>query len=105
MAITLGKVNLDNRNHVFGNRREVVVDFTLDNSYPTGGYPLTYATLGVDIAPDTVVAHSSTGHTFGYDYANQKLKVFSAGTEITNATDLHTVTGRLTARGKGYPSF
>lgn len=103
MAITIGQVNLPSRNHVIGNRREVVMDATLDNSYPTGGYALTAATLGIDIALDFVQAiATTTGHTFAYDYANSKLKAYSGGTEITNATDLSAVVVRLIGHGKGY---
>lgn len=102
MAITIAKVNTDDRNHVVGNRREVVRDVTLDNSYPTGGYALTPATLGVDGALDYIVAlPTTTGHVFPYDYANKKLMAFSAGSQVSNATDLSAVVVRVVAQGKG----
>ena len=106
MAITIAKVNVDSRNHVIGNRREVCVDATLDNSYPTNGYALTAATLGVDMSLDFIVAFATTtGHTFAYDYANSKLKAYSGGTEVSNATDLSAVVVRIVAHGKGFPTF
>lgn len=106
MALTFAKVNLDNRNHVLGNRREVVLDVTLDNSYPTGGYALTPATLGVDGATDYVFAQATTtGHLPVYNYGTKKLMVFSGGTEVSNATDLSAVVLRLIAQGKGNPTF
>jgi hypothetical protein len=106
MAITLSKVNLGSTNHVIGNRREINVDFTLDSSYPTGGYALTLATLGVDGVTDHVIAFpTTTGHTFTYNYSTQKLMAFVGGTEVSSTTDLHTVVGRLVASGKGNPNF
>lgn len=102
MAISLAQVNVPQRNHVVGNRREVVVDVTLDNSYPTGGYALTPATLGVDLALDYIFAlPTTTGHVFAYDYANKKLMAFSGGSQVANATDLSAVVVRVVAQGKG----
>ena len=61
MAITLAKVNLDKRVHVKGNRWEVITDATLDNSYPTGGYALTYKKLGIDYEKEYI---SNIGRPF-----------------------------------------
>lgn len=106
MAITIGTVNLSNRNHVVGNRREVVCDVTLDNSYPTGGYTLTLATLGVDGVTDYVFAFATTtGHTFTYNYATSKLMAWNGTTQIANTTDLSAVVVRLVAQGKGNPTL
>jgi len=103
-GLSLAQVNTPRRNHVIGNRREVVTDFTCDTSYPTGGYALTAATLGVDLSLDFVqVSGSPGGYSFEYDYSAKKLKIWaSQGTEVSNATDLHTLTGRLVAHGKGF---
>lgn len=102
MAIAIAKVNTAGTNHVIGNRREVCIDATLDSSYPTNGYALTPATLGVDGALDFIMAFATTtGHTFAYDYAAKKLKAYSGGTEISNATDLSAVVVRIVAHGKG----
>lgn len=106
MAITIGKVNLGNRNHVVGSRRQVAVDVTLDNSYPTGGYTLTTSTLGVDGVTDFVQAGATTtGHLPVYNYSTSKLMMFSGGTEVANATDLSAVVLRLVAQGKGSPTL
>lgn len=101
-GIVLAKVNVDQRNHVKGNRREVCIDATLDSSYPTGGYALTAVTLGVDGSLDYVIAQpTNSGHVFAYDYANKKLMAWSGGTQVSNATDLSAVVVRIIASGKG----
>lgn len=102
MAITIGQVNLPNRNHVIGNRREVQCDVTLDSSYPTGGYTLTPATLGVDGVTDYIIGFATTtGHTFTYNYATSKLMAWNGTTQIANAVDLSAVVVRVIASGKG----
>lgn len=99
MALTLAPKH----EYVVGDRLELVIDITFDNSYPTGGLALTPANLGfteldvVNATPDTA------GHTFPYDYTNQKLMAFSGGSQVANTTDLHTTTTRVVARGKGFP--
>lgn len=102
MAIALGKVNLQTSNHSIGNCREVCMDGTLDNSYPTGGYSLTPLQLGVEGVTHYIRADATTtGHTFAYDYANKKLLAFSGGSQVSNATDLSAVVIRIVAHGKG----
>ena len=105
MAITLGKSLVATRQHVIGNRRQVVIDGTLDSTYPTGGYSLTPQQLGVGDEFDFVSATDSVGHTYGFDYSANKLKVFSGSSEVTLSTDLHTVVCRIVAQGKGSPKF
>lgn len=109
MAISFAQVNTPARTAVVGDRVMVVTDFTADSSYPTGGYALSPATFGLD-SIDYVdiqfnpVAAAGLG---GYNYATGKLQLFTAlsGTEVTNTTDVHTVTGRLQVQGKGRASF
>jgi hypothetical protein len=42
----------------------------------------------------------ATGHTFAWDEANSKVKAFSGGVEIANATDITTAVARFEASGK-----
>lgn len=106
MAIAIGKVNLDSADHVVGNHREKIVDVTLDSSYPTGGYTLTQAQLGIDWKPYFILAvPTTTGHDAVYNYSTGKLMMFSGGTQVTNATDLSAVVLRVIAKGKGSPVF
>lgn len=90
-----------------GSRIETVVVIAFDNSYPTGGEPLTKAELGLS-SVDSVVIPSVGGYVFNYDYINEKVLVYveegvAAGgplLEVANATDLSALTGvRVIARG------
>lgn len=109
MAISFAQVNTRPSTYVVGDRVQVVTDFTLDGSYPTGGYSLTAGGLNgfnqidfVDVSCNSVAA----APYLVYNYATQKLQAFSApATEVTNATSLATVTGRLQILGDGFPSF
>jgi hypothetical protein len=98
MALTVRKV----ASFVSGDRRTVVADVTFDNSYVTGGEALTARDFGLTLALTSVhPAPTITGHVCPYDAANSKLMAFRGGSEIANATDLSTVTTRVTAVGKG----
>lgn len=74
--------------------------FDLDNSYPTGGYPVDISALGIRTIHHLVVEDKG-GFVFSFDRANQKLIVrnfnypaAAAGTatEVTNGTDLSATT-------------
>lgn len=70
-----------------------ITSIDMDSSYPTGGEPLTAADLGFAKKPRIVVAFPAKGYVFEYDFVNEKLKAYaSSGTEVTNATDLSSVT-------------
>ena len=91
------------------------LSFTLDSSYPTGGTAGFAAlvqtaaraaspALNVTITKDDIFgikALDAGGYSLAYDKANDKLKCYwcagsgAAMTEVTNATDLHTVTARV----------
>lgn len=101
MALVLGRVTMGGRNSVLGDRREIVVDATLDSSYPASGYPLTARSLGFDSLDWVLPIATTSGHTFGYDYAFSILHVFIRGAEVTAATDLSAVVLRIVAHGKG----
>lgn len=79
-----------------------VVDFTPSTSYPTGGEPITPASLGfttidfVQVSPKTVLANLTS-----WDYTNNKLifTVASTGAQVANAVDLSTFPVRLLVWG------
>lgn len=91
---------------VQGNTRVVIKDITLDTSYPTGGYSLTAADLGLTrvlFAVATVKAVSGTTDItqVQYDLTNSKLQVFDqTPAEIANATSLASDVVRVIAWGK-----
>lgn len=85
--------------HTVGNRWRTVSKIALDNSYPTGGYAVTPQALGLGSNSFTadpeasVEIDNSLGYGARYDFANQKILLYSsAGTQVTNATDVSAVT-------------
>ena len=89
------------------NKRVKVCTITLDNSYPTGGYAITAAAVGlssIDYVLTDVGARNTAG-TFAYpvswDYTNGKLQAFrqTAATnglaEVANGVDLSTFSARV----------
>lgn len=89
-----------------------VVDVTLDNSYPAGGYPLTAQQLGLGANGVIFFVDGSMSKTGGWttawDYTNGKLQVFdgsgaanAANHEVIATTNLATVVIRLLVMGKG----
>jgi hypothetical protein len=89
------------------NMRVVRVDF--DNSYQTGGMPLSNSDLGFGQGwAETVIALDRKGYLFDYDMVNQKLLAYVPGAagapdnEVANATDLSAVT-RVVVLAFGIP--
>lgn len=84
--------------------KQVVKDFTFDNSYPTGGLACTPAMFGF-ASFLYVSAEPKGGRVFSMDYVNSKLQAYqdagaaAALAEVPNATNLSTVTTRVTAIG------
>ena len=80
------------------NLRPVLVEIAFDSSYPTGGESLTAADVGLSEI-EAVFVESQDGLVFAYDYANEKLLAYEAGTasagldEVDSAQDLSGVTG------------
>jgi len=60
-----------------GSLRIVTGTLAFDASYPTGGEPLTPATLGLGVI-HFLIAEPNSGYVFTYDYANQKLLAYYA---------------------------
>jgi hypothetical protein len=90
---------------VLGRRRLVAGKLTLDNSYPTGGYPVTLATIKAKnvraIEGCLILGGNPAGATrkFTWDSTNNKLMAHQTGaavngvfSETPNATDLSTIT-------------
>jgi hypothetical protein len=95
-----------------GDLFERLVDVTLDNSYPAGGYPLTAQQLGFGLNGQIIFVDAPTSKTggweAGWDYTNGKLQVFdssgaasSAMHEVAAATVLTGVVVRMLCRGIG----
>ena len=96
MAVSLSQVE---RSTVFGDRRIKFYTVTFDSSYPTGGEPLSAATLGfqrVDfvMAEPAAAAAGTTAVIAKYDYTNSTLQLFESGgainaplAEVTAAQD------------------
>lgn len=62
------------RVHNYSYSRIGVLDLLCDNSYPTGGYPVTAADFGLNDVI-VVIPQGAGGLLFEYDYANKKLLV------------------------------
>lgn len=73
-----------------GDRWLTIREVDFDNSYPTGGEPLTYKQLGCAVAPDIVIALDRLGFSFEYDKTNQKLKALCPGV-VTGAAGAGTL--------------
>ena len=93
-----------------------VVDITLDNSYPTGGWALAVKSLGLGtngVIKFLEVPGSEDGYILQYDEVNTKLKVFqgdnanaAAGpaTELPNASAvMNGKVVRVKVQGTGSP--
>lgn len=75
MGLTLTQVS----SNVTGHRRQNVVDFVFDSSYPTGGEALTPEALGLSVVEYALVVESPDGYEFLYDRANEKLVAYVPG--------------------------
>lgn len=113
MALTI--TNVFKRPQPVGELWFNVVKVDFDNSYPTGGAPLTANDLGFrtassDDAQFHVQPAQVGGYTIEYDHTNHTLKVYEedgaavgkeALPEVPNATDLSGLTGvHVAAYGK-----
>lgn len=78
MGLTLAQVSVN----LAGQRREAVVDFTFDSSYPTGGEALTPAALGLSRVEYALIVESPDGYDFLYDRANEKLLAYQPGGDL-----------------------
>lgn len=90
---------------VFGSQRVSVADVTFDESYQSGGLPVTLGDLGL-YRVTFVQVSPSAGYAFEYDYSDGKILVYGTGsedeepfTELSADTDLSSVTVRVMAYG------
>ena len=90
---------------VSGDRLRLIVDITGDTSYPTNGSALAASAFGMTELDSVSVQMPPSGiRTYQYDYANSKLKAFSAyNTEVTNTTNCSADVMRAEIVGKGFP--
>lgn len=90
MTISIGTRKPVRDERASGGIRVTTTPVTLDNSYPTGGWPITARQLGFPTGSDIIWAApviASTGHSLTLDITNMKIKAFSAmGTELANAS-------------------
>jgi hypothetical protein len=89
---------------VVGDKRLTTVNVTADTSYPTGGYSITPAQLGLGaiLTVDCAYASSSTPaiRAVRYNNSTSKLLFFDqAFAEIAAGVDLSTFSGQIQAMG------
>jgi hypothetical protein len=88
-----------------------VIDITLDNSYPSGGWPVTAQSLGFGVGGDIygviILNQNATGRHLDWDQVNKKIMCRDASgaanaatPEITTATQMNTVVLRVLALGR-----
>ena len=90
MAATFVVIRRDN----LGTSYQTYVKMTGDNSYPTGGYPVTPRDVGLGDLTAIVPSGSNTAGTLlaaVFDQEADKILVSAAGVQEPNATDLHAV--------------
>lgn len=84
-----------------------IAEVTFDNSYPTGGEPVTPAQFGVR-SIDMMLITNNGGYIFEYDHVNNKIKAYnsttgvalaSPGSEVVAATNLSAVVLRALVIG------
>lgn len=99
MAITVGA---DRMRSVFGDRRVTTLDITGDNNYPTGGYAITPAQVGMTRFDVVTVQQPSAGtRLVVWDYSAGKLKILTAlSTEAANASDQSLIVTTVTFVGE-----
>jgi len=102
MAIALTSLS---KPYSIGDRFRTLTSVALDNSYVTGGYPLTRAQLGFSATADPefhAEIDNANGWSLTYDYVNQKLMAWaSANVQVANAADLSSVTAvRILCSGR-----
>lgn len=84
MAITITTV----RRSVEGKRALVVADVAFGAGYATGGESVTPALVGLSSIETIIAENGASGQKVVYDRANNKVKLYTAGsTEQTNSSN------------------
>lgn len=102
MALT---VNILNRYHA-GNRKRRIVDIIGDNSYATGGEPISPSDVGLTNIDALIFSHAQRGGAvttdeIAYDGVNGKVIIVTrAGVEVANLSDQSTYVGRCEVVGQ-----
>ena len=65
----------------WGNKKVRTMTVAFDSSYPSGGESLTKASLGLSSAEQVIILPQG-GHSFVYDYTNQKIKALTGAPPI-----------------------
>ena len=108
MSLTISKrtdILRDSEVYRVSNKRfkTVYLDITFDSSYATGGEALDLRPYFNGSEPSLILAGASLGskgYRFEYDTANHKLLAYtSGGTQVSDTTNLSTVSVRIRAEG------
>lgn len=103
MATTVSTVTKGRANEVWGGRHVLMLRFTFDDSYPTGGEALDLKQYGAqgEVQAVFIAQHApvNAGYVVQYDKTNEKLVVYWTSNttdgeplvEVTNATNLSTL--------------
>lgn len=100
MAISAPTFVFPNQIEFAGAQKRVVARYTLDSSYPTGGYSITPNSVGLSVinaARATVDSPSTSEYVAAFDRTNNKVKLFGGAAsgvalaEVTAATNVATV--------------
>lgn len=78
-----------------GNAFAVLADIAMDNSYATGGEPVTEQQFGLTTL-DLVLPSASSGYDFEFDHINKKMKVFQHLRTYTVVNDLASIAANTT---------
>jgi hypothetical protein len=96
-----------NRRADLGVLRTTLCDIVLDNSYPTGGYSIPTAAVGLDTIEALEVFGGGGGYVYDFNPVTDKLKIYWTGAavsgvlaEVTAATNLSAVTVRAIVHGQ-----
>lgn len=102
MAVTAASPTVQS---VFGDKRVYIGPITFDNSYPTGGEPVTPSLFGFAQSLDAVIVLGSRAvqtWTTWYNPATGKLvaQITATGIEVVDTTDLSTAVFDVLAIGE-----
>lgn len=98
MALSATSVPGADSHNLAQNKRCIVRALAFDNSYPTNGLAFTPAMVGMQAFYSVEIGNRGL-YSFEYDYVNRKVKVYIAGAEVANATNLNALVARATIWG------
>lgn len=88
---------------LFGRFHTTLAEVQLDSSYPADGMPVDPHDFGLSYL-DFVHLSTSRNYIPQFDYENNKIIVYeddmAAGSEVTNGTDLSSVTIKMLVHGR-----